>query len=73
MTEAGRREWETYKQYSHAVTSLFSQREQGGHDTVGAVARDQVGYISYSWQPSFANVSQWPKKAPTRAFSLFKG
>ena len=43
VTEAGRREWETYKQYSHAVTSLFSQREQGGHDTVGAVARDQVG------------------------------
>ena len=55
MTEAGRREWETYKQYSHAVTSLFSQREQGGHDTVGAVARDQVGDGGKNWQRSFAN------------------
>ena len=39
VTEAGRREWETYRQYSHTVDSLFSQR---GHDTVGAVALDMV-------------------------------
>ena len=43
VTEAGRAEWETYKQYNKAVSSLFSNRSaQGGHDTVGAVAMDNV-------------------------------
>ena len=44
VTEAGREEWETYKQYNKAVTSLFSNRAsvKGGHDTVGAVALDKV-------------------------------
>ena len=43
VTEAGRREWETYRQYSHTVNSLFSQRD---HDTVGAVALDMVSNLS---------------------------
>ena len=44
VTEAGREEWETYKQYNKAVTSLFSNRAsvKKGHDTVGAVALDKV-------------------------------
>ena len=40
VTEAGRKEWETYKKYSQTVGSLFSQRDGQGHDTVGAVALD---------------------------------
>ena len=45
VTEAGREEWETYKQYNKAVTSLFSNRAaNGGHDTVGAVALDKVKF-----------------------------
>lgn len=42
ITKAGRQEWETYKQYNHTVSDLFSQRTQSGHDTVGAVAIDKV-------------------------------
>ena len=41
VTEAGRQEWETYKQYNHTVTDLF-RSQTSGHDTVGAVARDKV-------------------------------
>ena len=41
VTPDGVEEWETYKKYSHAVSSLFSQRESQ-HDTVGAVALDKV-------------------------------
>lgn len=43
VTAAGVEEWETYKKYNVAVSSLFAQR---GHDTVGAVALDKVGYLS---------------------------
>ena len=46
VTEDGRREWETYKQYNKTVSSLFSQREQHGHDTVGAVALDKAGNLA---------------------------
>ena len=49
VTEAGREEWETYKQYNKAVTSLFSNRAsvKGGHDTVGAVALDKVRSLEF--------------------------
>jgi len=46
ITEAGRQEWETYKQYNQTVTNLFNQRINSGHDTVGAVARDKNGNLS---------------------------
>ena len=39
VTAAGLEEWETYKKYNVAVSSLFGQR---GHDTVGAVSLDRV-------------------------------
>ena len=47
VTDAGREEWETYKQYNKAVSSLFSNRAANeGHDTVGAVALDKVRFSS---------------------------
>jgi len=51
VTQEGKEEWETYKQYNSAVNSLFSGRSkdesQGiGHDTVGCVALDADGNIA---------------------------
>jgi len=52
VTPEGREEWETYKKYSKAVSSLFSDRSAVemvdglGHDTVGAVALDAQGNVA---------------------------
>jgi len=43
VTAEGVEEWETYKKYNVAVSSLFGQR---GHDTVGAVALDKGGNLA---------------------------
>ena len=43
VTPEGVEEWETYKKYNTTVSSLFGQR---GHDTVGAVALDKVGWAN---------------------------
>merc|ERR1719500_1558442 len=43
VTPEGVEEWETYKKYNIAVSSLFGQR---GHDTVGAVALDRGGNLA---------------------------
>jgi len=62
VTPEGREEWETYKKYSQAVSSLFSERKKTaapdapeinspsegglGHDTVGCVALDAEGNLA---------------------------
>lgn len=42
VTEEGVREWERFDQYGGVVEKLFN----GGHDTVGAVARDGKGRLA---------------------------
>ena len=44
VTQAGRDEWEHFQKYGRAVDALFtSTRNEGVHDTVGAVACNEAG------------------------------
>ena len=74
VTEAGRQEWETYKQYNHTVTDLF-RSQTSGHDTVGAVARDKVRnnfeaflkhIISLEWKCCLRHVNRRHHRQETR-------
>ena len=55
------------KQQGRCHTVHPSSQPGAGHGDT-----DTWSYVQYSWKRRSAKFSQWPEKAPTRAFSVFK-